>query len=220
MHPARGSTTFGSTARRGRSTLSASRSRPLSEEIQVFVRAAPPLKTFAIIANNSDTVGDIKSKIAKITDVSPPAFYLTFQGRLLEDDAVLRDVGIEDFSQIDMHLSMPYLSASRSRPQSKEIQVFVRAAPPLKTFTMFANDSDTVGDIKSEIARITGAFLPAIYLTFQGRRLNDATTLKDAGIDNFSLIDMHLRMPYLSASCSRPPPPKEKIGSLLEQRYP
>ena len=183
---------------------------PTSET--VVVRLPPSLCTvygpaIRVAAGATDTIGDLKQKVAEIIDVPPALQALSCRGApLVQDAATLSAVGMLDR---DSHAHQTHRSdaiGARGRPQRNldlallaktpslpAGMVDIAVPPPVGHVCIAAESTTSIAQIKSKIAMATGYSASDIDVMLDDELLEeDASSAEQVGLANGDLLDLEV----------------------------
>ncbi|KAL7597621.1 hypothetical protein Lser_V15G23021 [Lactuca serriola] len=155
----------------------------LGGNMEIFVKTLTG-KTISLMAESSETIGNLKEKIRIIEGIP------LLQQRLIvvekqplqpEDCTTLADCNVHDKSTL--HLAL--------RLRGGGIQIFIKTSAG-KTITLVVCSSETIGNVKEMIQDKEGIPRHQQRLMIDGENLEDDLTLSDYDIENGSSLDLVL----------------------------
>ena len=149
---------------------------PPSHNLRIFVDSLL-CEDFILYVNELDSIDAVKIKIEEIVGIPKEELQLRFAEVKLEDDYTLSDYKIQNNSALVLDGTWLAIKTVAG-----------------KTFTLIANTSCTIGEVKTMIQCKEGIPASQQRLIFAGEDLEDDWTVADFKIDDKSAIVLVLRM--------------------------
>ena len=149
---------------------------PPSHNLRIFVDSLL-CEDFILYVNELDSIDAVKIKIEEIVGIPKEELQLRFTEVKLEDDYTLSDYKIQNNSALVLDGTWLAIKTVAG-----------------KTFTLIANTSCTIGEVKTMIQCKEGIPASQQRLIFAGEDLKDDWTVADFKIDDKSAIVLVLRM--------------------------
>ena len=155
---------------------------------QIFIKTLQG-KTITIDVKDSDKIESIKQKISIKEGIPTDQQRLVFNGKQLEDNSTIAEYNIDTESTI--HLVLRLRGGGIDDETTK--QIFIKTLQG-KTITIDVKNSDKIESIKQKISIKEGIPADQQRLVFNGKQLEDGSTIAEYNIDTESTIHLVLRL--------------------------
>lgn len=169
----------------------------------------PPLLQFTVTVQGSEngiiqceepanqTVQEVKQFLSGRLNVPSDQQQLFFQGSELDNDRKLSDCDVTDRCNLDLVLNQPATIAGRASTKPSGAILFVKTLTG-KTVMVEVAPTDTVLNMKEQIATKEGVEVEHQCLVCGGKILDNQMTVSECGIQNQSMLHLVLRIPSQS----------------------
>jgi ubiquitin C len=148
-------------------------------ELMVFIKTLTG-QTITVRVTPRDTVGDVKQKIFEQEGIPVDRQRMIFVGEQLNDNHRLLDYRIEHESAVHLVFRSGLC-----------FQVFVRTANG-RTMVFECQPTTTIERIKDRVRNHEGLHTDIQQLSYEGRVLENQSTLQECGVEHNSVIDLAL----------------------------
>lgn len=150
--------------------------------MQIFIKSLTG-KTITFDVKSSTTIKELKNKIEEKENISTNIQRILFCGKTLEDNKTLSYYNIQNESTI--HLIICVIK--------NKIRIFIKKLSGIE-FTLYVKPSELISDVKARILYKDGVPYNQQRLIFNGKQLEDGTTLLDYNIKEDSIIHLVHRL--------------------------